>query len=110
MFYALSLFTVISWIPKGALFGVFLYLGVGAMHGNEIWHHLVLSTMYAKKRPPVPIVENVKCSTVQLYTLCQVCCRGYIRCSSVCICWLHISGASRGLGPNPFVLCFARFC
>lgn len=31
MFVALSLFTVISWIPKGALFGVFLYLGVGAM-------------------------------------------------------------------------------
>ncbi|KAL9186318.1 hypothetical protein ACHAXT_005556 [Thalassiosira profunda] len=74
MFVALSLFTVISWIPKGALFGVFLYLGVGAMHGNEIWHHITLSFMYAKKRPQVPIVANVNWRTVQLYTLVQVCC------------------------------------
>jgi hypothetical protein len=78
MFVALSLFTVISWIPKGALFGVFLYLGVGALHGNEIWHHITLSFMYAKKRPPVPIVANVKWSTVQLYTLVQVCCAAAI--------------------------------
>lgn len=36
MFVALSLFVVISWIPKGCLFGVFLYLGVGALFGNEV--------------------------------------------------------------------------
>ena len=36
MFVALCLTVAISWIPKGALFGVFLYLGVGAMHGNEV--------------------------------------------------------------------------
>ena len=78
MFVALSLFTVISWIPKGALFGVFLYLGVGAMHGNEIWHHIMLSFMYAKKRPHVPIVQNVNWRTVQLYTLVQVVCAGSI--------------------------------
>lgn len=78
MFVALSLFVVISWIPKGALFGVLLYLGVGAMHGNEIWHHIVLSCMYSKHRPQVPIVANVRWRTVQLYTLVQVCCAGAI--------------------------------
>ena len=78
MFVALSLFVVISWIPKGALFGVFLYLGVGAMNGNEIWHKIVLSCMYAKKRPQIPIVKNVKWVTVQLYTFIQVCCAAAI--------------------------------
>ena len=74
MFVALSLFAVLAWIPLGALFGVFLYLGVGALHGNEIWHRIVLSFMYAKKRPQVPIVVNVKWRTVQLYTMIQVGC------------------------------------
>jgi len=78
MFVALSLFTVISWIPKGALFGVFLYLGVGAMHGNEIFHHISMSFMYKKHRPQVPIVTNVEWRTVQLYTLVQVCCAAAI--------------------------------
>lgn len=54
MFVALALFTVISMIPKGALFGVFMYLGVGALHGNEVWHRITLCFMYAKKRPPIP--------------------------------------------------------
>ncbi|KAL7544804.1 hypothetical protein ACHAWF_008176 [Thalassiosira exigua] len=78
MFVALSLFTVISWIPVGALFGVFLYLGVGAMHGNEIFHRITLSFMYAKRRPEIPVVTNVKWGKVQLYTLIQVCCAGAI--------------------------------
>lgn len=78
MFVALSLFSVISWIPKGALFGVFLYLGVGAMHGNEIFHHITLSFTYAKKRPQVPIVTNVSWRTVQLYTFVQVSCAAAI--------------------------------
>mmetsp|Transcript_10860 Transcript_10860/g.25254 ORF Transcript_10860/g.25254 Transcript_10860/m.25254 type:complete len:613 (+) Transcript_10860:293-2131(+) len=78
MFVALCLTVAISWIPKGALFGVFLYLGVGAMHGNEIWHHIVLSVTYAKKRPPIPIVEKVRWRTVQAYTFVQFCCAAAI--------------------------------
>ena len=78
MFVALSLFTVISWIPKGALSGVYLYLGVGAMYGNEIFRHIKLSVMYADKPPRIPIVVNVKWATVQRYTLIQVCCAAAI--------------------------------
>ena len=78
MFLALSLTVVISWIPKACLFGVFLYLGVGAMHGNEIWHHINLCFMLSKKRPPLPVVKNVPWSTVQLYTAIQVLCAAVI--------------------------------
>ena len=41
MFVALSCMKVISWIPTGCLFGIFLYLGVGAMRGNEIWERII---------------------------------------------------------------------
>lgn len=78
MFVVLNLFVILSWIPKGALFGIFLYLGVGAMHGNEIFNIISLSLMYAKHRPPIPVVVNVKWSTVQLYTLIQVSCTALI--------------------------------
>jgi boron transporter len=74
MFVALSLFAIISWIPKGCLFGVFFYLGLGAMYGNEIWERITLSCMYAKKRPPIPVVREVDWRTVQWFTLFQVAC------------------------------------
>lgn len=78
MFVVLNLFVILSWIPKGLLYGIFLYLGVGAMHGNEIFHVITLSFMYAHHRPSIPIVANVKWSTVQLYTLIQVLCTASI--------------------------------
>jgi hypothetical protein len=78
MFVVLNLFVILSWIPKGNLYGIFLYLGVGAMHGNEIFHMITFSFMYAKHRPSIPIVANVKWSIVQLYTLIQVLCTAAI--------------------------------
>lgn len=73
MFVALSLIKVISLIPVGCLFGVFLYLGVGAMHGNEIWERVYLMFMFAKKRPPIPVVANTSSwRVVQYYTAIQV--------------------------------------
>lgn len=74
MFVALASFTVISWIPRGCLFGLFLYLGVGAMHGNEIWERMVMCFMMAKKRPNIPVVREVKWRTVFVYTLVQAAC------------------------------------
>eukprot|EP00978_Attheya_sp_CCMP212_P018870 scaffold52139_cov53-Attheya_sp.AAC.2 len=78
MFLALALFSIIALIPKGALFGTFFYLGVGALHGNDIWAHLSLCTMLAKKRPNIPIVREVKWRTVQIFTGIQVACAGLI--------------------------------
>jgi hypothetical protein len=78
MFVALSAFVIISWIPKGALFGVFLYLGVGAMHGNDIWKHLMLMFMLEKKRPLIPVVKNVRWRTVQIFTAVEIACAALI--------------------------------
>ena len=74
MLVALSAFRVISWIPRGALFGLLLYLGIGALHGNEIWERTVFCMMIPKKRPPIPIVTDVKWRTVQFFTFIQLLC------------------------------------
>jgi len=75
MFVALSAFRVISWIPRGVLFGLFFYLGVGALHGNEIWERILLCFMLPKKRPGIPVVAKVSSwGTTQLYTIIQAAC------------------------------------
>eukprot|EP00934_Nitzschia_sp_Nitz4_P002737 Nitzschia sp. Nitz4//scaffold103_size77763//2583//4601//NITZ4_005434-RA/size77763-processed-gene-0.0-mRNA-1//1//CDS//3329532295//2727//frame0 len=75
MFVALSAIVVISWIPVGCLFGVFLYLGVGAMHGNEVWERITLMFMLPKKRPQIPVVAKVSSWNVtRAYTAVQVSC------------------------------------
>jgi boron transporter len=74
MFVALASFTVISWIPRGCLFGMLLYLGMGALHGNEIWERMLMCCMMQKKRPNIPIVREVHWSTVQIYTCIQAAC------------------------------------
>jgi len=74
MFVALAAFTVLSWIPRGCLFGLFLYLGVGALDGNEIWERIVMCLIIPKRRPAIPLVQNVKWGTVQLWTFIQACC------------------------------------
>lgn len=71
MFVALALFEVISWIPRGCLFGLLLYLGFGAMHGNEIWERLTLCFIVTKKRPQIPVVREVNWRTVKGYTFIQ---------------------------------------
>ena len=72
MFAILAVIVVISWIPVGCLFGIFLYLGVDAMHGNEIWERINLMFMYAKKRPPIPVVAKTSSwRVVQYYTAIQ---------------------------------------
>jgi len=74
MFVALAAFRVISWIPRGCLFGLFLYLGMGALHGNEIWERITWCFMIAKKRPDIPLVNKVNWTTVVVYTLIQAGC------------------------------------
>ncbi|VEU40986.1 unnamed protein product [Pseudo-nitzschia multistriata] len=73
MFAALGSMRVISWIPVGCLFGIFLYLGVGAMHGNEIWERITLIVVGRESRPQIPVVKHVKqWKTVVAYTTIQV--------------------------------------
>lgn len=71
---ALSSFADIAWIPTGCLFGLLLYLDMGALHRNEIWERVLLLGVYDHKRPRIPIVRHVPWGTVRLWTLIQLVC------------------------------------
>eukprot|EP00536_Pseudo-nitzschia_multiseries_P010184 jgi/Psemu1/288944/fgenesh1_pg.304_\ len=60
----------ISWIvPVGCLFGIFLYFGIGAMHGNEIRERITLIVVGPDSRPQIPVVKHVpKWTTVVPYS------------------------------------------
>jgi hypothetical protein len=73
MFVSLSVIVLISWIPTACLFGIFLYLGVSAMHGNEIWERINLMFVLPKKRPPIAVVAKTSSwRVVQYYTAIQI--------------------------------------
>ena len=74
MFVALGSFRVISWIPRGCLFGLFFYLGMGALNGNEIWERFTFCFMVPKKRPKIPVIREVNWRTTQAWTLIQFLC------------------------------------
>jgi hypothetical protein len=73
MFASLSVIVLISWIPTSCLFGIFLYLGVSAMHGNEIWERINLMFVLPKRRPPIAVVAKTSSwRVVQYYTAIQI--------------------------------------
>jgi boron transporter len=74
MFVALAAFRVISWIPLGCLYGLFFYLGCGVLHGNEVWDRIAFAFVAAKKRPDIPVIRNVRWSTVVVWTAIQTAC------------------------------------
>eukprot|EP00525_Craspedostauros_australis_P005285 CAMPEP_0198114780 /NCGR_PEP_ID=MMETSP1442-20131203/6066_1 /TAXON_ID= /ORGANISM="Craspedostauros australis, Strain CCMP3328" /LENGTH=213 /DNA_ID=CAMNT_0043772169 /DNA_START=102 /DNA_END=743 /DNA_ORIENTATION=+ len=74
MFVALCSLVMVSWIPVGSLFGIFLYLGIVALDGNEIMERLLYTTQVPEARPTTPIMQNVPWRTTQLYTFIQAAC------------------------------------
>lgn len=72
MFVALVSFHVIALIPKSALYGIFLYLGVGALYNNAIWHRFLYMFTTKENRPNLHLFANVKWSTIQIYTIIEI--------------------------------------
>lgn len=71
MLVALVSFEIVSWIPRGCLFGLFLYLGMCAFYDNEIWERINLAFMLPFKRPATSVVRNVAWGNVMIYTAIQ---------------------------------------
>ena len=91
MFVALSCMKVISWIPTGCLFGIFLYLGVGAMRGNEICERITLMFIKHTERPKIPVVTKTsRWSVVVAYTAVQVLLAGVTFGISQFVSWGYV--------------------
>jgi len=74
MFVALLALEMVSWIPVGSLFGIFLYLGIVALDGNDIMERILYTTQITESRPTTPIMQNVPWRTTQFYTFIQAAC------------------------------------
>lgn len=75
---SLAAFQAIRLIPRGCLFGLFFYLGLNMMNGNEIWQRILLNIISEKHRPPIPVVKYVPWRVTQLWTFIQVCLAGVV--------------------------------
>ncbi len=54
------------------LFGVFLFMGVNALNGMQLFDRILLLFMPAKYQPDYPFLRYVNTKRVHLYTLIQV--------------------------------------
>ncbi|XP_025113828.1 band 3 anion transport protein-like isoform X2 [Pomacea canaliculata] len=74
LFIGLSLLMgpVLRAIPVMALFGVFLYLGVSAMSGVQMFERIKLLLMPVKYHPSVGYVRRVRVTKMHLFTIIQL--------------------------------------
>jgi mannitol/fructose-specific phosphotransferase system IIA component (Ntr-type) len=71
---SLLILSVLKLIPMAALFGLFLFMGVGSMKGNQLFERLKLWFMDPDRYPSTYYLRAVPLKKVHLFTLIQVLC------------------------------------
>ena len=76
---AVALAPLLVLVPKTVLYGVFLFMGVGSMAGNQLFDRLQLLFIWdAKAYPKYEYVAHVPKKPLHLFTLWQLLCFGII--------------------------------
>ncbi|CAD5125304.1 DgyrCDS13545 [Dimorphilus gyrociliatus] len=75
---SVQLTTVFKMIPMPVLYGVFMYMGVGALRGLQLVDRLLLLFMPQKHQPEYNFLKKVKTWRVHLFTLIQCICLGLL--------------------------------
>lgn len=68
---SLLLLSFLNTIPMAVLFGLFLYMGIASMKGNQLFERLRLWIMDPEKYPPTYYLRAVPSQQVHLFTLIQ---------------------------------------
>lgn len=89
--FSLLLLPWLKTIPLAVLYGLFLYMGVVSMTGNQFFERLSLWLKDPALYPTTHYVRNVRPSIIHLYTLVQLLC--------LCILWLVKTSAAGILFP-----------
>ncbi|XP_041374597.1 anion exchange protein 2-like isoform X2 [Gigantopelta aegis] len=71
---SLALGPLLREIPMAVLFGVFLYLGISAMSGVQMFERTKLLLMPVKHHPTVGYVRRVRTYKMHIFTICQLIC------------------------------------
>ena len=75
---SLLLLPLLSYIPMAVLFGVFLFMGVGTLGGNQFADRLKLWLMDPEKYPETHYLRAVPKRVVHLFTAVQLVCLGFL--------------------------------
>lgn len=71
---SLLLLPVLEYIPMAVLFGLFLYMGIVSMKGNQFFERLSLWLMDSALYPATHYIRKLKNSTIHRFTLIQFAC------------------------------------
>jgi len=67
--------SILKFVPKPVLLGVFLFMGVSSLNGNELWERVQLYFIWdSSKFPKYPYVKSVRTAKIHLFTFFQFTC------------------------------------
>ncbi|VDD90794.1 unnamed protein product [Enterobius vermicularis] len=69
---------LLSHIPMPVLYGVFLYMGIAALGGIQLFDRILLLFMPMKYQPDTIYIRHVPISVIHRFTFCQVACLGVL--------------------------------
>merc|ERR1711862_68773 len=82
---SLVLASILKFVPKPVLLGVFLFMGVSSLNGNELFERIALWFIWDEsKYPQYPYIKTLQASEhssmkkVHLFTLLQLICLGIL--------------------------------
>lgn len=76
---SLVLAGVLKFVPKPVLLGVFLFMGVSSLNGNELFERLALWFIWdSSKYPKYAYVEKVAPNSIHKFTFFQLICLGIL--------------------------------
>lgn len=75
---SLLVLTVLQQVPMSVLFGLFLFMGVASMKGNQLFERLELFVMDPARFPPAYYLRAVPTQVVHKYTAIQAACLGVL--------------------------------
>ena len=63
---------VLVYVPKAVLDGLFLYMAVTPLYGNQMWERVILFFTEQAAHPPNHLVKRVPERTMHKFTVCQL--------------------------------------
>jgi len=70
---------ILNFVPKAVLLGVFLFMGVSSLNGNELWERLLLYFIWdSSKFPQYSYVKKCTTGKIHLFTFLQFICLGIL--------------------------------
>merc|ERR1711862_738066 len=76
---SLVLAGLLKFVPTPVLLGVFLFMGVSSMNGNELFERMFLWTIWeSAKYPRYPYITSVATNRIHVFTVLQMLCLGVL--------------------------------